>query len=151
MLNAETEATTREPDMLVARTGPALVKWAKKLLLFGGDQGTEPGIADSEAFSLTDETWESIAPLPEPSACNNAVSFDDMIYIAGKGLPDVIRYNPDTQSYVALGIPLRKNFNGIFVANNVLYVLNKDFMGGSYDMKGRKISTGLEKLPGSGI
>lgn len=138
-------------DMTVPRTGPAIVKWANKVLVFGGHQGTPPGIPDSEAYSIKSETWDVIPPLTQPSHCNNAVSFDDMIYITGKDLVDVIRYNPETMSYVDLGVSLKKGCNSVFMVDGLLYILNKDEQGGSYDMKGRKISTGLAILPGTGI
>ena len=148
MLNGETGELSDKPDMMVARTGPGIVRWAEKVLIFGGHQGTLPGIPDSEAYSLQDEEWSPIPHLPEPSSANNAVSFDDMIYITGKHIVDVLRYNPSTMSYVNLGVSLGKGCNALFVAEGQLYILAKDESGGAYDMKGKKMSTGLEKLPG---
>jgi len=126
VLDGETGELTQKPEMTVARTGPGIVRWASKVLIFGGHQGSPPGIPDSEAFALQDNEWNVIPPLPEPSACNNAVSFDDMIYITGKDIVDVLRYNPDTMSYVPLEVPLGKGCNSVFVAEGQLYILNKD-------------------------
>ncbi|MCX6879142.1 MAG: hypothetical protein NTW21_35850, partial [Verrucomicrobia bacterium] len=66
-----------------------VVAWGEKILVLGGDQGDDLGsVTVIEAYDTTDNTWEELTNLADPSEHFGAGVHEDILYLVGGGISE---------------------------------------------------------------
>lgn len=133
------------------RSAPAAVALGNSVYLFGGFNLTDGDLASSLRYDLSDQTWHSIAAMPDAlSGASAAVGADGRVYVVGgnangTAVDTVQIYDPVTDSWT-LGPPLEiaRLWNGAASdeAGNVYAIAGESSGGAQADP-----SQSVERLP----
>ncbi|HZX48935.1 MAG TPA: hypothetical protein VFF47_06950 [Nitrospirota bacterium] len=138
----ENDTWTRGPDMLMPHDYPASVVYNNHIYVIGGHHPdatnggpmTDPGFSFCEVFSLEEEAWHEIAPMPEPRfAHSSAVINNKIVVMGGAGLREegfrnfdlMESYDPVSNKWSDTGIrlPWPAAGSGALAHNNKLFII----------------------------
>jgi outer membrane protein assembly factor BamB len=84
----------------------------------GSSNGDWNAVTDAEVYSIDEDRWESLPPVPTASYSVNAVVAEGAIYITGYAFTDVYRFDPDGQTYTGLQLNLPMADKGVITDGN---------------------------------
>lgn len=87
-----------------------------KVYVFGGHNG-EKSLLTTAAYSILNNTWEVLTPLPSASSCTSSVCFSSNFLVSGFNLTQIFTYSPLENTYNPSKLICNSNTHKIFCAD----------------------------------